>query len=223
MEVASSPNNHCPTWIWSLFVVQLVKFFIQKAWLAMSLLIWCRSQTRLRLMLTHSSGQLTWTVILLITLQRATSSISWWKDHLIATQANTPLIIRQKRSINVLKRPLSLEAWWMISKHLILEASKSSNQVERNLSKTNQSQAIQLPVLMMRCMCDLDASCTRATCTTPAFLRSSTRHSSICVACVILASIWSSVRALLSCCKTVCSRVCSRWWLSVSTVSTAWN
>ena len=62
--------------------------------------------------------------------------------------------------------------------------------------------------------------CILATCTTPASARSSTRHSSICVACAIYRLTLNKDKAAHSCFRTACSRVCWPWWPSVSREST---
>jgi len=138
MEDASSLNNHCPTWTWSLFVARLVKYFTPRASLVTSLWIWYRSQTQHRRMHILSSGLSTWTVILRITQQHAISLISWWRVHLIATQASTRLIIRLRRSTNAHKPHLNSAAWWTISKRLTNAANKFKTQAARSPSKTNQ-------------------------------------------------------------------------------------
>lgn len=185
----------------------------------MSQLTWCRSRTRHPLRRTRYSGPLTWVVIWQIMLRRVASSTFWWRGRLILSLGGTRLTIRLRRSKIEVKIHHDLDHWWRMKSHGISNPPRFYKTPQVSVPKLpSPSAATRQPRMTNGFV--LAVLCILAICTILASARSSTRPSSICAACEISPLTSSNDKALPSCCRIACSRVCWLWWPLVSSEST---
>lgn len=168
---------------------------------------WLASLTLLHQIHIHYSGLLILTASWLITLQHVLSLTFWWKALLISTLASTLSTMHQKsKKLAVRPHPVLDHSTAMTPR---LSTRNPSNSPLRTSTKltTNQSRWALTPP-EMRVIYKAAVSCTRVTCITLAFVRSSTRPFFTCADSEVSHSTSNNDRAAPSCFKTVCSLVC---------------